>query len=81
MLNNQQLGRRLRLVRQAAALTQEDLAEKISLYGPTVSKIEAGSRPIRAEELVRWCLVCKVNPSEVLDSSPLSVTETEARPA
>lgn len=75
MPDNETLGRRLRLIRVAAQLTQTELADKVNLNTTTVSKIEAGNRPIRADELVRWCQICKALPSEVLSSEPLTITE------
>jgi transcriptional regulator with XRE-family HTH domain len=45
--------------RKSAGLTQVQLAEKIGLPQPDISKIERCERRIDALELVDWCKVTK----------------------
>ncbi|REJ65671.1 MAG: XRE family transcriptional regulator [Planctomycetota bacterium] len=46
-----QIASRLRLAREAAGLTQGQVAKKLGLHRPTVSEIEAGRRRVSADEL------------------------------
>ena len=46
-----QIAERLRSAREAAGLTQGQVAQKLGLHRPTVSEIEAGRRRVSAEEL------------------------------
>jgi transcriptional regulator with XRE-family HTH domain len=46
------LGRRLREVREAADVSQDEARAVIGVSQPTYSRIEAGSRPLKGDELV-----------------------------
>jgi transcriptional regulator with XRE-family HTH domain len=46
------IANRLRTAREAAGLTQGQVAVKLSLHRPTISEIEAGRRKVSAEELM-----------------------------
>jgi transcriptional regulator with XRE-family HTH domain len=46
------IAERLRLAREAAGLTQGQVAAKLGLHRPAVSEIEAGRRRVSAEELI-----------------------------
>jgi transcriptional regulator with XRE-family HTH domain len=47
------LAERLREAREAAGLSQEDVAQKLSLPRPAISQIENGHRRVEALELAR----------------------------
>ena len=47
----------LRQAREAAGLTQAEVAEKLSLYASFVSKVEAGERRLDVVELKQFCKV------------------------
>lgn len=47
------LAERLRLAREQANLSQEEVAEKLSLPRPAISQIENGRRRVEALELAR----------------------------
>ena len=47
----QDIASRLRLARQAAGLSQGQVAKHLGWHRPTVSEIEAGRRRVQAEEL------------------------------
>ncbi len=47
-----ELGRRLRLARQAAGVSQEEAQLAIGVSQPTYSRIESGTRELRADELI-----------------------------
>lgn len=52
----------LREMREAAGLTQRDLAERINKPQPWVHKSEDGSRRVDIAEFLEWCVGCGVNP-------------------
>jgi transcriptional regulator with XRE-family HTH domain len=49
-----QIASRLRLAREAAGLSQGQVAKKMGLHRPTVTEIEAGRRRVSAEELAQF---------------------------
>ena len=49
-----QIASRLRLAREAAGLSQGQVAKKLSVHRPTISEVEAGRRRVSAEELVQF---------------------------
>ena len=57
---------RLREVRQAAGLTQAQLAQKTSLDQGHISRIEAGTTMIRIDVLDRLCKALKCEPGDIL---------------
>ncbi|MEZ6235282.1 MAG: helix-turn-helix transcriptional regulator [Phycisphaerales bacterium] len=60
-LRSQLLG-----VREAAGLTQRELAERLERPRSYVWKSETGERRIDPVELVRWCQACRADPGVVL---------------
>lgn len=52
-ITHQELGRRLRVAREANRLTQEDVAGHLGVSRPTVGQIEAGNRTVSSLELDR----------------------------
>ncbi|HZE05011.1 MAG TPA: helix-turn-helix transcriptional regulator [Solirubrobacteraceae bacterium] len=46
------LGRRLRAVREAAKVSQDEARNAIGVSQPTYSRIETGERPLKGDELV-----------------------------
>lgn len=56
----EELGRRIREAREAAGLTQEELAEKIGLKGGAVSKYERGASDPETADLVQIARACRV---------------------
>lgn len=53
MEDRQRIAAKLRQAREAAALTQAEVATVLKLPRPSVSQIEAGDRAVRSEELSR----------------------------
>src|SRR5262245_21098230 len=45
---------RLRRAREAAGLSQGQVAKKMEMHRPTISEIEAGRRKVAADELARF---------------------------
>ena len=58
-------GQRLRELRQAAGLSQRELAEKINTAQVTVSTAERGARPLPATSLLLAAGVLGVDPTEI----------------
>lgn len=61
----------LRKAREAAELTQAEVAEKLGLYASFVSKVEAGERRIDVIELKQFCKVYEVELVAFLRSAGL----------
>jgi len=47
------LGRRVREAREAAGVSQDEARKAIGVSQPTYSRIEAGERPVKGDELVQ----------------------------
>ncbi len=56
-----QLGKRVRIRRQVLELTQEELAEKISVSTSFIGHIERGSRKLSVDTLYDICKVLDVS--------------------
>jgi transcriptional regulator with XRE-family HTH domain len=70
------IGARMRAAREAAGLSQGQVARKLKMHRPTISEIEAGRRTLSAEELPvfaklygveTWWLAC-AEPEEGIDA-------------
>lgn len=57
---------RLREVREAAELTQRELARRLGKPHSFVWKCETGERRIDPIEFIGWCLACGIDPAAVL---------------
>lgn len=62
------LAQKIRQCREAAGLTQRDLARLLGVHDSYVGKCERRDRRVDPVELIRWCLACEVDPTEFLDS-------------
>lgn len=51
------IAARLRASREAAGLSQGQVARKLDMHRPTISEIEAGRRSVSAEELSEFALL------------------------
>ncbi|MBR4080777.1 MAG: helix-turn-helix transcriptional regulator [Clostridia bacterium] len=80
------LGNRIRLCRQSAKMTQEQLAEKIGVCTSFIGHIERGTRVTSLETLVTLCNVLNVSMDYLLAKSlnnnyekdmPLGLSERE----
>ena len=54
----------LRRMRQAAAMTQRELAKRLRVSHVHIHKSETGSRRVDIAEFVDWCRACDVDPQE-----------------
>jgi len=56
----EQIANRLRAAREAAGLSQGQVAKLLELHRPTISEVEAGRRRVSGEELVRFAELYQV---------------------
>ena len=68
-MNYQDLGRRIRQLRREAHMTQEQLAEKLSISASFMGHIERGTRVPSLETLVMLCNELEVTPDFLLSAS------------
>lgn len=62
----QMAGRAIRLERQRQGMSQEALGQLIGLRQMTVARTEAGTRPLRVDELFRIAGVLGVEPGSLV---------------
>ena len=60
------LCRILRRLREAAGMTQRDLAEVLKMHNSMVHRSEIGDRRIDPVEFVAWCQACGADAKEVI---------------
>ena len=75
------LAKKIRLLRKAAEMSQEELSRKLGLSRPSLSQIENGERKVTAEELVRLGRVFQVSIDSLLDMEKAPEVVLEAREA
>ncbi len=76
-----EFGQRLRRIRRAQGLTQEQLAEAADLNPRTVQKIEAGQIDILLTTLIRLKTALGCNPGELFEEEGAMIAhETPHRP-
>lgn len=63
------MGARIRTLRKAAKMTQEDLAEQVGISASFMGHLERGSRIASLETLVALCNVLDVTPEYLLSAS------------
>jgi DNA-binding XRE family transcriptional regulator len=56
----------LREMREAASLTQRDLAKKLAMTHVAVHKSEVGDRRVDVTEFVDWCKACGIDPQQAV---------------
>ena len=61
-----EFGRRLRAARDAADLSQKDLAEAVGLGRTSITNIERGDQPVAAHVLVKLARVLDTDPAALL---------------
>ncbi len=64
-----EVGRRVRTAREAADLTQEDLARRASLKRTTVTNIEKGRQGVLLHTLVELAAALEIKPIELVPAS------------
>lgn len=71
-------GRRLKALRSARGLSQEQLANRAGLDRTYVSSCEAGRRNVTLRTIVRLAEALSVDPSSLIQDRTLKVAETGA---
>lgn len=69
MIDYKDFGARVRTLRRRKGLTQEELAERISISASFMGHIERGTRIASLETLVALCNELKVTPQALLSAS------------
>ena len=64
---NVAIGKRLRLAREQAGLSQGQIAKMLGLHRPSISEMEAGRRKVSAEELARIAEIYGVSTAWLLN--------------
>jgi transcriptional regulator with XRE-family HTH domain len=60
------ITRRLVAMRQAAGLTQRQLAQRLKWPQSVVARIEVSERRLDVLEFIAWCEVLKADPGKIL---------------
>lgn len=60
------LPRKLREMREAAGLTQRDLARKLKIAHTLIHASEVAERRVDVMEFCDWCRACGVDPADTL---------------
>jgi transcriptional regulator with XRE-family HTH domain len=68
------IGSRLRMARELAGLSQEQVAEMLSMRRPSISEIESGRRKVSADELVKLSEVYDVRVSWLMGADDAEKT-------
>lgn len=63
-----QIGSRLRALRLAKGLTQEELGEKAELHPTYVGGVERGERNLGFKNLLRFARALDISPSKMLET-------------
>lgn len=66
-MKNLELGRRVKVLRQSACLSQEELAENAQLSLRTIQRIEIGETTPRGDTLRRLAMALQVSPGDLMD--------------
>lgn len=72
-----EFGKRVKFYREKNNLTQEELAERISLNFRSLSLVERGKNFVTAETLEKLCLELKIKPKMLFDFDYASADENE----
>jgi len=64
-----EIASRLRTAREAAGLSQGQVAKMLGVHRPTISEIEAGRRRVSAEELSQLAKIYDVSPEWLTEGS------------
>lgn len=76
---NQNIGKRIKSLRESRGISQQSLADKLGVVRPTISQIENGTRALSVEELKKVSKIFGVSVESVLDLSkePQVILEPE----
>jgi len=66
VISKEEIGQRLRAIRQSHELTQAELADILGVRHTHISGIERGVRGVTVQQLVKLCRAMGVSPADVL---------------
>lgn len=72
------MNERLKQIRKSLKLSQEFVAKKLEMTRTTVVAIEAGTRKVTSDELVKFAKLYGVTPDEILYGEVTEDTEVRA---
>ena len=61
------IGHRIKELREKAGMSQDALAQKMSLPRPAISQIESGARKVAADELMNLSKLFRVSVDDLLN--------------
>ena len=70
------IGQRIRKIRKAHGLSQEELAEKVNISTTHMSHIETGNTKLSLQVLVDIATALEVRTDELLHDNPIAATGT-----
>lgn len=70
------IGQRIRKIRKAHGLSQEDLAEKVNISTTHMSHIETGNTKLSLQVLVEIAAALEVRTDDLLNDTPVASTST-----
>ncbi len=73
------IGKRLRLAREQAGLSQSQVAKLLGVHRPTISEMEAGRRKVTAEELSELARIYDVRMGWLAVADEVNVDERKDR--
>src|SRR3989344_8036987 len=79
-INPKSLGQRIRMLREARKMSQDDLGKAIGIHRQSVSQLEQGKRDLTAVELDQLARFLQVSFDDIL-SPPVREPKREERPA
>jgi transcriptional regulator with XRE-family HTH domain len=74
-----QIASRLRLAREAAGLSQGQVAKRLGIHRPTLSEIEAGRRRVSADELTQLAELYGVDVAWLTSGQPSQAEPIDER--
>ncbi len=78
-IGNPELGARVAQLRKAAGLSQLQLAEKLGVTQPLISRYEKGDRRMYDDLIVEMAKALKVTPNDLLGVSPSKPTTPDVQ--
>ena len=78
MIDYKDFGKRIRVLRRAQRITQEELAAKIGISHSFMGHIERGTRVVSLETLVQICNALNTTPTHLLESSLFNTLDDTA---
>ena len=70
---------RLRAAREAAGLSQGQVAKLMGMHRPTISEIEAGNRRVSADELVKLAELYDTKTAWILGEGPQDISADDPK--